>query len=157
MNMYNKLNNVDKYDGQELIEALIYVCNNVHNDIINYNTYEHKVYEILTKMCIDIRSIIYNDIDVVYCDIDEEEQLRYMCEKYGYANIIYNTDIVTEYWYIIDDDVYQYDYKDIDKVCSTLLETNECTDTNENTKQIRWTINYYWDKIDYDYNEEVIR
>ena len=118
---------------------------------------------ILKKLNIDKDKISGKLIDNIlefidnYYSNDEEEQLRYMCEKYGYVNIIYNTDIVTEYRYIIDDDVYQYDYKDIDKVCSTLLETNEYTNTNENTKQIRWTINYYWDKIDYDYNEEVIR
>lgn len=155
--MYNKLKEVDKYNGAELINAVISICTDVDTDIINYNSSEDKVCKILTKMCIDIRNTLFNDIDVVYNDaLDINKQLRYMCEKYGYENIIYyGIDTYCDYWCIIEDSVYECMYTNIHNDVLLYLHNDEYDNEiyNNEVDTIRWLIKYYWDMIDYDYNE----
>lgn len=150
-NMYNKLNNVDKYNGQELIEALIYVCNNIGNHALEYYSSTGKVHKTLTKLCINIREEVYSDIDVVYIDDNDETTLEYMCNTYGYDTIIYACiDTSYDYWYIMDNELHEGMYGDIEEYSSYFLPT-DTTIYNAYTDIIRFLIKHYWDKIDYNY------
>lgn len=158
---YEIMKNPYQHDGQALVNAIIDVCQSTDKDCLYYNSPCYKVYEQLTKLCFDIRfNIISKDYtDVIYMnDFHIENKLKYLCETYGYYNIICNVNISDEYdyWYFIREDWNAGVYHDINDMCSFLLPQNDYLfneQYNRWSRQIAERVQYRWDYIDFDYDE----
>ena len=144
--MYKKIENVDSFQGDELVKTICKVCRDIYLHTYYYLSPQEKVVEELTKICIEIHNLIYH------------HNIKDLCETFGYFEICtYGFDTLYDYYYFtIENKFTSAMYSNINELADYYLNIydndflNEC---EEETEKIREIIKNRWDKIDFNYNE----